>query len=174
MPNRMEEIASKGMGKIKATKARVKGLKGVFRQLAEEHGEVSALLQRVSASSDPAVRKRLFPKIRTELLSHERAERSELYPLLEKHAETRDIVKDHNREADQMETLLDELEAQSFDSAQWGNTFERLVDVVKHHTSEEEDNYFPKAQKIFGEQRTESLKKDYLKAKQSVAKEISA
>jgi hemerythrin superfamily protein len=125
-------------------------------------------------SSDPAVRKKLFPKIRKELLSHERAERQELYPLLEKHAEMRDIVTEHNREADQIESLIDELEAQGFDSVKWGNTFERLVEVVKHHTSEEEKNYFPKAQEVFGEQRTEALKKQYLKTKQSLAKEITA
>jgi hypothetical protein len=62
------------MGAVKATKAKIKGLTGVFERLSREHGEVMALLLRVKASSHPEVRAELFPKIRAELLSHEKGE----------------------------------------------------------------------------------------------------
>ena len=109
MPNKMEELASKGMGKAKQVTARMKGLTGIFAQLAEEHGEVSLLVKRVAGSTDPAVRARLFPTIRSELLVHEQAERAELYPTLVYYAETRVMVEHHDREAAELETLLKQL-----------------------------------------------------------------
>jgi len=56
MPNPAEELASKAMGAMKVGKATIEGLTGIFRKLAQEHGEVSALLMRVKSSSDPQVR----------------------------------------------------------------------------------------------------------------------
>ena len=56
MTNPLEEIASRAMGAAKGVKATFAGLTGVFKQLAEEHGEVSALLLRVKNSKDPEVR----------------------------------------------------------------------------------------------------------------------
>lgn len=77
MPNRMDSMISKGAGMVKAVKARLEGLVGVFKTLAEQHGEVAALLKRLQHSPDK--RSELWPEIRRELLSHERAELREVY-----------------------------------------------------------------------------------------------
>ncbi len=61
MPNTFEKAASKTMGAVKVVKATFKGLDGVFKKLMEEHGEVSALIMRVSASSDSSVRADSLP-----------------------------------------------------------------------------------------------------------------
>ena len=172
MPNRMENMASKVAGKTKAAKATIKGLKGIFKKLAEEHGEVSALLKRVEMSSDPDVRAELFPTIKKELLAHEKGEISELYPLLRKHAETRAMADDHDGEADEMEALLEKLDDDKYDGKQWKQSFERLVELVQHHAKEEENEYFPKAQEVLGEERAEVLEKKYLSTKKSVMKDL--
>lgn len=172
MANQIERAASKAMGKVKAAKARIKGLKGIFRQLSEEHGEVSAMLKRVKMTSDPKVRAELFPKIKRELLSHERAELSELYPLLMQNPQTRGIAEDHDREARQMESLLEALDQQAYDSPGWKRDFAQLADLVEHHAREEENEYFPKAQDVLGHERAEALGERYLTTKKAFMQQL--
>src|SRR5262245_63544279 len=99
MPNIMEEFAAHTAGKVGAVAARVKGLTGVFNKLAEQHKEVSALLKRVSMSHEPAKRLELWRMIRTNLLSHERAELREVYPAFQSHPELENIAQQHEQQA---------------------------------------------------------------------------
>jgi len=164
MPNRIEEAASKTMGKLNEGKAALAGLKGVFRHLAEEHGEVTALLLRVKTSSDVDVRAKLFPEICKELLSHEKGELRVIYPALREHPDTQSIAEEHELEAGQLETLLEQLSGIGYDNPSWKTSFDALVEMVKLHTSEEEKHWFPAAQKALGE-RTEQLLSLYERAK---------
>src|SRR5688572_20695081 len=102
MPNRMDSMLSHGMGKMKAMKARLSGLVGVFKTLAEQHGEVKVLLDRAKSSNEKFVE--LWPTLRTELLSHERAEMRELYPLLRAYPETMLLANHHDAEAGELES----------------------------------------------------------------------
>ena len=54
--HRTEKAASKVMGTAKEAKAVLSSVTGVFKELMREHGEVTALLLRVKASSDAEVR----------------------------------------------------------------------------------------------------------------------
>jgi hypothetical protein len=56
MPNRVEKVASEAMGAVKTIAATI----GSFKQLAREHGEVTALLIRIRMTSDPAARRDLL------------------------------------------------------------------------------------------------------------------
>jgi hypothetical protein len=165
MPNRMEQAASKAMGAIKTAKATIEGLSGVFKQLTKEHGEVTALLMRVKMSSDVRVRRELFPKIRSELLSHEKGELREVYPAFRQHAELEGIAAEHEKEAGQMERMLDELSAITYEDASWPAKFAKLADAVAHHAKEEENEYFPAANDLFGKDEAERIGARYLRAK---------
>ena len=94
MPNKIEKAASEAMGVIKDVKAGLKGLTGVFRHLMEEHGKVTALIKRVSMSSDESVRANLFPTIRSELIGHEEGELKAVYPVLAEYPETSAIAEE--------------------------------------------------------------------------------
>ena len=168
MLTRTEQIASKAMGAMKAAKATVKGLGGVFRKLSQEHGEVSALLIRVKKSSDVEVRRHLFPDIRRELLAHEKGELQVVYPAFRRYPELIAIAEDHQKEATQLEQVISELSATDYADAAWGRMFERLVDLVMHHVSEEEDQYFPRASRVMGDDEPEVLEKQYLDAKKTL------
>lgn len=148
MPNRVEELASNAMGKMKAAKATVTGLTGVFKTLTEEHGKVSALLMRVKMSSDADVRRTLFPTIRKELLSHEAGERTVVYPALRAHPETAQMADEHDRDANELEQLIGQLHLLNVEDPAWGPTFTKLVAHVQTHTTEEENKYFQKASKV--------------------------
>jgi hypothetical protein len=170
----MEEVASKVVGGMKAAKATFEGLSGVFKQLTQEHGEVTALLIRVKMTSDAGVRRNLFPKIRSDLLAHERGEMREVYPAFSQHPDLEGMARNHDAEAGQLERALDELSATDYGDESWGTKFERLVGLVEHHTKEEEDDYFPAANRILGKDEAERLKSRYLDAKAQAAQQLSS
>lgn len=167
MPNRMDSLISTGMGKMKGVKARLEGLTGVFRTLAEQHGEVIALMERVRSNADK--RTDLWPTIRKELLSHERGEVREVFPVLREYDETRQLADHHDEEASEMEALIDQLDAADIQSDAWGETFRQLLDIVRHHANEEEDQIFPAAQRVIGEPRAKQLETTFLQAKKKIA-----
>src|SRR3954469_10783845 len=167
MPNTVEKVASGLMGAAKDVKAGFKGLTGVFMHLMEEHGKVGALIKRVAATSDEAVRAKLYPTIRTELLGHEKGELKVVYPALAEFPETAAIAAAHAHQASEMEAAIAELDALSFNSPSWAPAFERLAKLVFHHVDQEESNYFPKAQQVLGEERAKRLLPEFEAAKHS-------
>lgn len=167
MPNRMDSIISKGTGAVKGAEARLRGLVGVFKVLSEEHGEAGALLKRVKR--DPAKRGELWPTIRQELVSHEKAELRELYPVLREHEQTRALADRHEAEAGQLSALIDRIDAAELSSADWGHLFDQLVDQVEQHVKEEEGEIFPKAQEVIGAARAKELEPRFLAAKKQIA-----
>jgi hemerythrin superfamily protein len=156
------------MGAMKAAKATVKGLGGVFRKLSQEHGELTALLVRVKKSSDPEVRQHLFPDIRRELLAHEKAEQEVVYPAFRRYSELVQIADAHQVDSGQIEQIVKELSAIDYADASWGRMFDRLADLVMHHADQEENEYFPKASRIMGDDEPNVLEKQYLDAKKSI------
>jgi hypothetical protein len=164
----MEEVASKVAGGVKNVKATIEGLSGVFKQLTQEHGELSALLMRVKLSTDINVRRELFPTIRTTLLGHERGEVREVYPAFTQHPDLAPMVQTHQAEAGQIERILDELSATDYGEELWMQRFNDLVTLVNHHVGEEENDYFPAANRVLGKDEAERLKGRYLTTKNEV------
>jgi hemerythrin superfamily protein len=165
MPTAVESTGSKLMGAAKDIKATFKGLTGVFKHLMEEHGKVSALLKRVKASSEESVRAELYPTIRKELLAHEKGEVTAVYPVLAQFAETTGIAAEHAEEANELQAAIAAVDALAFSDPNWGPTFERLVALVDAHVKEEEDEYFPKAQDVIGEDQAKALLPRFEQAK---------
>ncbi|MET0388295.1 MAG: hemerythrin domain-containing protein [Polyangiales bacterium] len=173
MPNPVHDIASKALGTVKATKARLEGLHGVFRKLAQEHGEASALLMRLKHSKDPALRRELFPRIRQELLAHEKSELQVVFPILREHTDTQQIAADHHQDALELEQLIDQLSHMSTDDAAWQTTFDSLVDRVQQHVHEEESDFFPTAQRVLGDGVADALLPRYEAAKRELWPQLS-
>lgn len=164
MPNRLDSMLSKGAGVMKGVKARLDGLHGVFKTLAEQHGEVAAMLKRLQ--DKPEKKAELWPDIRRELISHERAEMREIYPVLRQHAATRVLADHHDQEAADLERLIERLDVETGD---WPALFAQLVDAVVNHAEEEETQIFSKAQEAIGDRTTKDLEARFLAAKKQIA-----
>lgn len=173
MTNKAEEVVSKVLGGAKAAKATLEGLTGVFRHLEKEHGEVSALLLRLKSTSDPGTRRELFPTIRRELLAHERAELAELYPVLRSNPQTEAMAKEHDADAESLESAIEALTAVAVDSSNWTAALDTLIERVQHHVHEEEREYFPVAQRVFKDRANELLER-FEAAKANAMRELSA
>ena len=168
MGNQMEQVATKLMGTLKAAEAGFKGLRGVFLHLAEEHGEVGALMKRLSNTSDPQVRREHFPHIRAELLSHEKGELVEVYGVLANFEQLRGVVLKHNDDAHALEKAVADVDAIDFASEEWSTSFARLVALVQAHVEEEENELFPRAQEVIDEAESKQILERYEAAKESV------
>jgi hemerythrin superfamily protein len=168
MSNPIEQVAAKAMGTVKAVQAGFNGLRGVFLHLAEEHGEVGALMKSLSKSTDAQFRREHFPHIRAELLAHEKGELSEVYPVLANYQSMRDVVLKHNDQAHTLEKAIADVDAQDFAGAEWGSAFTRLLGLVQLHVEEEEKEFFPRAQQVVDEDESKALLKRYEAAKQAV------
>lgn len=165
MPNRMDQMISKGAGMMKGVKARLDGLVGVFKTLAEQHGEVSAMLKRLQ--DKPEKKAELWPEIRRELLSHERGEMREVYPVLRQHVETRTLADVHDQEAAELERLIERIDMAA--TGEWRTLFDQLVDTVIQHANEEEETIFPRALDAIGHKAAKDLEPRFLAAKKQAA-----
>lgn len=161
------EIAGQLFGKARgAAKAIIEGRGGIFRRLAEEHGEVNALMQRVMASSaDSDARRELFPKIREELIAHAEAEQAEFYAKLNQFDKTRDLMPQSEDEHAEIERMLDELQASDSSQPIWMDTFKQLVHKVTTHVDREENEIFPRADEVLSEDQANDIEKRFDQAK---------
>lgn len=163
MPNRMDSMLAHGMGSAKKLGAAFKGLVGAFRTIAGQHGEVKVLLERANKSNEKFTE--LWPTIRRELLSHERAELNEIYPVLHGNLATRALAEHHDAEAAELEQLITRIDELAIGSAEQKAAYHQLVDRVLHHAEEEENKIFPAAQKALGKQTIEALDEPFQSAK---------
>lgn len=170
MANSIEQIAAKTIGTMRAVAAGFNGLRGVFLHLAEEHGEVGALMKQLSKTTDPKVRHEHFPHIRAELLSHEKGELAEVYGVLANFEQLRSVVLEHNEQAHTLEKAIADVDAIDFASEEWATSFDRLLGLVQAHAKEEEDDFFPKAQQFIDEEESLQILKRYEAAKQAIKK----
>jgi hypothetical protein len=173
MTHKVEELASKAFGVFKGAQAAFEGIDGVFRHLVREHGEATALLMRLKFSADPTLRAELWPAIRRELLAHEEAEMRVVYPALRGVADTRGMAVEHDRDAEELKQAIDEQHAIAVDSELWQPGLERLIQLVQEHVRDEEEEYFPIADRAFEDSSAELLKR-FEQAKSEALRQLDA
>lgn len=172
MAGLMHEVAAKVMGKAKVAKGTIEGLSGIFTTLMEEHGQVAALMMRLKGSSDVGLRRELWPKIRAELLSHEQGELLVLYPVYRAHPELAQIAAEHERDATELTSLIDELAATDIAQPLWADRFSALVQTVQQHVKKEEREFFREGNRVFGSQN-KALDEQFKTTKQRVLSELT-
>jgi len=173
MPNTIEQLSAKTGGTVEAVKAGYHGLRGVFLHLAEEHGEIKAMMKQVSKHQDPQGRLERYSKVRARLLSHERAELAAVYSPLADKAATCELVQLHRQEASELESAVRAVDALDAADQAWRFCFERLLALVERHADEEEKDFFLKAQSAIGEAAAEELRSSYESAKISAEKQLA-
>lgn len=172
MSNPIEEAAAKAAGKFAAVQATVRGLRGVFRKLAEEHREVAVLLKRAGTAPDPIKRSKLWARVRAEMTAHERAELQEVYPDVEAHPALCDVVTVHELEAKELTKLVAKVDGTKTESTQWALLLGAVEQVWLRHTDREENQFFPRIQGVIGNTRAEHLEVRYIATKQALMRDM--
>src|SRR5205085_967468 len=141
----------KGRKKMKATEL-----------LKQDHREAIDLINQLESAGSNGANTTEFAKLKAALTLHTKLEESLLYPALENFDETRDLIRESYREHRQVDELLAEMMKPADD---WKDKLSDLKDDIEHHVDEEENEMFPKAQKLLGEERLEEMGRQMEEAK---------
>ena len=144
--------------------------------LKDDHEKMRKLLSEADETTERGVKTReeLFQRIKKELTIHETIEEEILYPALEEHRRTKEIVLEGYEEHHVADLLLGELETLPVDDERWGAKLGVMKENIEHHIEEEEGEMFPKARQIFDATELEELGARMEARKQQAKREAGA
>src|SRR5262249_21620646 len=118
-----------------------------------------ALLARGEETSERATktRRQVLETLVSELNEHELKEEKVLYPALQSHPETRDIVLEGFEEHHVADVVVQELRKVAEDDEAWGAKFKALKETIEHHIEEEEREMFRAARSLLSRDELRDL-----------------
>ena len=139
--------------------------------LEREHRRFEELLTQGEDSTEKArsARRELLATLTAELNAHELMEEKVLYPALQSHPQTRDVVLEGFEEHHVADLIVDELREVATSDEAWGAKFKVLKESLEHHIQEEEGKMFPLARGIFSRQELRALASRMLKIRSGVS-----
>lgn len=159
MTTRFDDLVIGTKRRLRGVGARMDGLVGVFRTLAEQHAEILALAGRIGRDADK--REPMWPTLSRMIVAHERAEGRVVVPALLAHDELRELGDLHESEAGRLEDQV-ELIANTYSGSDlWGERLGDLVDLLVEHAREEEREVFPQALAALGNDVARALDRDF-------------
>ena len=127
--------------------------------LEREHRRFEDLLKQGEDTTERAraTRRELLSTLTAELNAHELMEEKVLYPALQSHSETREIVLEGFEEHHVADLIVKELHEVATNDEAWGAKFKVLKENIEHHIQEEEGNMFRLARGIFSRDELRTL-----------------
>jgi hemerythrin-like domain-containing protein len=136
----------------------------VVELILADHTELRTVLEKMK-TGDVGARALLMPLAASMLISHSRAEESQVYPVVANEANDADDVEHSQEEHAGAEILLEQLYELDPASAQFPSALQDLVDAVHHHMEEEETKVLPAMRSGLSDARREELGAAFLTAR---------
>ena len=140
--------------------------------LKADHKKVASLFDRVKETESEKEHLKLFEQIKSELEVHTHIEETILYPTLRQYEELKELVLEAFEEHKQVKTLIREIDGLVEGSERLDAKLTVMGENVEHHVEEEENEMFPKVEKLMSRDELEELgaqlqaaKKESLSAK---------
>ena len=130
--------------------------------IMNDHRELERIFDELMTK--PETRPTLVPVMITLLTAHSRAEESEVYPAAADAGGSEDVEhsqKEH-LEADQLAAKVAETD---FDSPEFPEVLQKLIDGVKHHVEEEEETVLPGMRQNLDDSRLDELGQAFLRSR---------
>jgi len=116
----------------------------VIDLLEKDHAEVNELFRRVNLSEKPETVEELARQIVHDLSVHAAVEEQFVYPLIRAEVDgggdAADEAIDEHQEA---KRLLADIEKHDAGSAEHSHAMQQLIEAIRHHVEEEENDVFP-------------------------------
>jgi hemerythrin-like domain-containing protein len=143
----------------------------ILHLLKSDHDQVKKLLEHLKDTTTRAIntRKGLLEELKDKLVIHEKIEETLFYPPLKKHEKTRDLALEAYEEHHLIDKILSELEKCDPSEDQWAAKFEVLRENLEHHIEEEENELFPKVEKVLPRDDLEDMGKEMQEKKKELA-----
>jgi hemerythrin superfamily protein len=123
--------------------------------LVSEHRHMEKLLAEIM-DADVETRARLFPEAADALTAHVTVEETHFYPAV-RGRRTEDILLESLEEHLSLKRVLADMLQLDMSDAQWEPKLHVLKEQLEHHHKEEEQNLFPKVEKIFSREELDEL-----------------
>lgn len=141
----------------------------VVDELTTDHREVGEIFSRIeSLPPGDARRGEAVDEVTIELVRHSVAEEAHLYPAVRRYLPDGDAVADREIEDHATaEKLMKDLEGMDADGPEFDRTVGALMEDVRAHLAEEEQDLFPRLRAVVGEDRLMELGDQVRKAKRT-------
>ena len=128
-----------------------------IKLLKADHRTVEALFKKVTATNNIGERAGLFTQIKAELTVHAHIEEAILYPsiLEEGDQDLVDIISEAIKEHQQARAFLGTLAVSVPNKERFNALLLKLIDDVRHHVKEEEQEMFPMVEAQFPKEALE-------------------
>ncbi len=137
--------------------------------LKQDHEQVKTLFKEFDSSKDsPDACERIFEQCSRELEVHSAIEGEIFYPELSDYEDMKEIIAESVEEHHVVDVLIDEIRALTPQDEAFAAKFEVLEENVLHHADEEEDELFPEAERLLGEERMSWLGDQLAERKQEL------
>jgi hemerythrin superfamily protein len=113
--------------------------------LRADHKVVEALFKEYEAAKTSVKKKQIVAKICAELTVHAQVEEEIFYPAFKKALKDKELVPEAIVEHASLKDLISQVENVEPDGEMYDAKVRVLIEYVKHHVKEEEDEMFPKA-----------------------------
>lgn len=142
--------------------------KNILSMLQTEHRKVAQLFKDLEETTarGPGRRKEIFCGIDDSLSVHADFEEREVYPLMGETKESKSIAQEALEEHLQFKRLLAEIRDIDPQDERWMSKAQVLMDDVRHHIEEEEDEAFPQLRKDVSARILQRLAHEYKVLKQ--------
>ena len=160
--------------KSNARQARSGNAMDATELLIKDHEKVQELFAHFERSREDAQKKvSLFEKIKDELQMHTKVEEEIFYPAVEELPidRAKDDIERSLQDHEEVDALLDELQALSPDDADFDMKMTELMDAVRSHIQLEQEELFKVARAGLGEEKLEEMGREMEDFKQSMKEE---
>jgi hypothetical protein len=134
----------------------------ITQTLQDSPAKVNELLGKLleAPPGTAKAREKLFSELRSELETQGRLEQEHLFPVLEKHEETRGLVADARNDAKRALALLGELERTPRDNENFGKKVAELRAAFQQHLRDERKDLLPAVRKALADEESQSKPKE--------------
>ena len=139
----------------------------IIEMLKQDHQEAAAMMDQIEAAGegDPSVMT-TFNQLKQALTLHTQIEEQIFYPALQNNDQTEDQISESFEEHQEVKDMLAEMGGLQSGNDEFMSMMTDLRDAVEHHVEEEENELFPKAQKILGDSRLQEMGQQMMQMKQ--------
>jgi len=147
----------------------MKSQQTIFQVLKSDHREVNAMLKELCKMTTPTEkRKKLFEKMKTELLAHAYAEDEVFYNTLVPGIKKPHLIFEAKEEHHLVEFLMAELQSPELSPEEWNAKIIVLKELVEHHVEDEEGDVFEQAEKLLDKESSKEIAQQMLERKQEL------
>jgi hemerythrin superfamily protein len=133
-----------------------------FEMLHKDHEKVAELFARLEAmgSSEGGLREQVIQTLAHEMDVHRQAEEKYLYSRLKGEEETRELILESLDDHKDLGKALEELETMEKGTPDWWGKLRACRALVHDHVAQEENDLFPRARRLLGEDEIAALSED--------------